>query len=66
MREKFCHRDLCNSGELSMEEMRDLLNELRDDAIKMQASMTDGELALQKAAQRSSPLGKLVASAGLT
>ena len=65
MREKFRQRDVPNSGELSMDQMREVLAELRDEMIRSQAELTPEQRAAQKAAQKASPLGKLVAQAGL-
>ena len=65
MREKFRSRDVPNSGELSMDQMREVLSELRDEMIRSQAELTPQQRAAQKAAQKASPIGKLVAQAGL-
>ena len=69
MREKFRHRDLGNVGELSMDAMKDVLNELRDDAIKQQAEgggeESPADAALRKRALANSSIGRLVAQAGL-
>ena len=64
MREKFRHHDIANAGELSMAAMKEILNELRDEAIQG-AELSAADMALQKRAQASSPIGRLVAQAGL-
>jgi hypothetical protein len=68
MRGKFRYRDIGDRGELSMEVMEDLLDELRDEAMKAAAEgrgPTEQEAIALKAAQQASPLGKLVAQAGI-
>ena len=67
MREKFKYRDIGGCGELSMGVMEDLLDELRDEAIKTAEAggPTEQEAIALKAAQQSSPLGKLIAQAGI-
>ena len=66
MRQKFRHRDIFETGELSMEQMEDLLDELRDEAKTARARGPPAQEAVAvKASQQASPLGKLIAQAGI-
>ena len=68
MREKFKYHDIGDRGELSMEVMEDLLDELRDEAIRAAAEgqgPTEQEAIALKAAQQASPLRTLIAQAGI-
>lgn len=66
MRQKFRHRDIFDTGELSMEQMEDLLDELRDEAKTARArGLLEPETVAVKASQQTSPLGNLIAQAGI-